>query len=321
MIMMVNWRVIRACSMWRPSIGPGRTGCILAFDIRSSYSGLVSDSPGEYEEPFEPDRLEDDPHYELNPISRRVLGPPGPEDPYAGNADFDRQASGEDLAAGFSSPWYYRYFNSHDSPITIPDETFAPDQLAESDPGSEVPEHPELSAWDPREPLTWLLPELSHIRKRAEILRDSSRPETHEHAARDVIKSLNIAAQGLLDLNRRLPVSAKDMVHSESEDFLYSLGHRLDRTLRASGLQWPPPGIKPPAVCLDLIYLYKCASRQIVPVGADVRLLLQDQLKRVVVGLASYWKSGKVGFRMQSTRLGLSCMRKAHRCHQRWGQR
>jgi hypothetical protein len=133
------------------------------------------------------------------------------------------------------------------------------------------------------EPLEWIIPQLSRVRDRVEVLADSSRLGQHSAAARDVLTTLHIGARGLLDFEPAMPSLPGQSIHGDSVSFLYELGHHLDRTIRDQGLTWPPPRAQPPpSVVLDLVAMYRYGSRQVVPAGGDPWLLLWAKLETVV---------------------------------------
>ncbi|WP_433825871.1 hypothetical protein ACQP2E_27650 [Actinoplanes sp. CA-015351] len=136
--------------------------------------------------------------------------------------------------------------------------------------------------WDTRDPLNWVIPQLRLVRARSAILADSGRAADHARAARDVLGAVRTGARGLLELQPHLPKPVDATKSAVAEAFLMALGDHIDETIKLRGLEWPPPRVDPPpSVTIDLVYLYRCASRQIVPVGGDSRLLLRDKLIKV----------------------------------------
>ncbi len=134
-------------------------------------------------------------------------------------------------------------------------------------------------SWNNQAPLRWVLPELAVVEDRARVLADNSRGPEHADAARDVIDALRIGIRGLLSSRPQLTDEFSISFHQQSEDFLRSVGMRIDASVQSQGLSWPPSQAGESSVASDLIFLYRRATDWAT--GAEVPEL-RLQLKKML---------------------------------------
>jgi hypothetical protein len=108
-----------------------------------------------------------------------------------------------------------------------------------------------------------LLPRLQSLRDNSAILTDPARKKHHAEVAFQMIEDLCVSFHtfGFLQLPDVLG-SRERITCNQVEDmaWLVGVGMSLDTALGRVGLEWPPPGKKPPSIVRDLAKMYQDAT-------------------------------------------------------------